>query len=229
MTSRRTLARVPSAMRNLQLGGLRGWLLVPLFCLTAGGAPARGCPREMVPTGVGTCIDREEWHDPQTRRPLIGVSAVPEREHPQVPSLVEHCRSVGKRTCDRQEWVSACSGGEHRYPYGDEWEPGACNDNRVWKTVDEVKVARRDPREMARLDESEPVGSKSECRSPSGAFDMVGNAEEWVRCSEGRFGWCLAGGYWASWGSKTCSSAVRVHAPNWHFAATGGRCCRGLE
>lgn len=196
-------------------------LLFPALALTLASSP-RSCPPDMVSTGVGTCIDRTEWRRPDGK-PLIGASALPELEEgaPDV-SADTLCRSVGKRTCERREWRSACSRGT-RFPYGDKYEPGVCNDNKPWKgPIDEAKVAHRDPKELARLDGSEPPGA---CPSPSGAVDMVGNVEEWVRCREGRFGWCLVGGYWASNGLRSCDSAIIVHAPRWHFTSTGMRCC----
>jgi formylglycine-generating enzyme required for sulfatase activity len=182
----------------------------------------------MVPTGAGTCIDRVEWQRPNGK-PLISASALPELEE-GAPDLSADtlCRSVGKRTCERAEWVSACSAGE-RFPYGDKYEPGKCNDDKPWKTIDEARVAHRDPKELARLDGSEPPGAYRECKSPSGAVDMVGNVEEWVRCPEGAFGWCLVGGYWASRGLRSCKSAITVHAPRWHYAATGLRCCAEMK
>ena len=183
----------------------------------------------MVPTGMGTCIDVHEWQNPKTGRPLIGASALPELEEDSIDESADTlCRSAGKRTCTRDEWVSACSAGE-KFPYGSKYVPGECNDDKWWKTVDETKVARRDPKELSRLDGSEPSGSHPECESPSGAMDMVGNVEEWVRCPEGKFGWCLVGGYWASHGSKSCDSAIVIHAPRWHYYQTGFRCCSEMR
>jgi formylglycine-generating enzyme required for sulfatase activity len=180
----------------------------------------------MVPTGKNSCIDKREWAGPNGK-PLIGASALPELEELAVDQSAETlCASVGKRVCYREEWVSACSRGE-RFPYGDEYEPGACNDARWWKTVDEAKVARRDKTELSRLDGSEPSGAHPECTSPSGAMDMVGNVEEWVRCSEAKLGYCLVGGFWTSRGSRSCDSAIVTHAPRWHYYQTGFRCCAG--
>jgi hypothetical protein len=186
-------------------------------------AAAPKCPADMVETGVKTCIDRHEWARPDGR-PLLGVSGLPEPDADVDLSLDTLCHSVGKRVCEREEWASACSHGEP-YPYGGKYEPGRCNDEKWWKTVDEAKVAHRDPKELERLDGSEPAGSRPGCQSPSGAVDMVGNAEEWVRCREGKFGWCLVGGYWASRGSRTCESAILTHAPRWHYYQSSGRCC----
>lgn len=200
-------------------------ILLSFSALLVGAASDPGCPAGMTPTGVHTCIDVKEWAGP-SGKPLLGVSGLPEPDAKEDVSLDTLCRSVGKRVCEREEWVSACAHGE-KFPYGDKYVPGACNDGRAWKQVDEAKVAHRDPKELARLDGSEPGGSRPECRSPSGAFDMVGNVEEWVRCREGEYGWCLVGGYWASQGARTCASAIIKHAPRWHYYQSGGRCCSG--
>ena len=202
---------------------MRAFFLSIFSMLLLGSSSSGGCPPGMAPTGMHTCIDQREWPGPHGH-PLVGASALPEPDAKEDVSADTLCRSVGKRVCERDEWVSACSHGE-RYPYGDRYEPGACNDTRWWKTVDEAKVAHRDPHELARLDGTEPSGAHPECRSPSGALDMVGNVEEWVRCPEGQFGWCLVGGYWASHGSRSCESAIVKHAPRWHYYQTGFRCC----
>ena len=201
-------------------------LFLALFALfLVAGSSAPGCPQDMVPTSPasGICIDRSEWTLPNGR-PLVGASALPEPDAKVDLSADTLCRSVGKRVCEREEWVLACSRGD-RFPYGNKYEPGACNDGKWWKSVDEAKVAHLDRKELARLDGSEPPGSRKDCQSPAGALDMVGNVEEWVRCREGRFGWCLVGGYWASQGSRTCESGILIHAPRWHYYQTGFRCC----
>lgn len=195
--------------------------------LLVGASSPQSCREGMVPTGKNTCIDRREWQNKKTGRPLIGASALPELEYEDV-SAETLCASVRKRICYHEEWVSACSRGE-RFPYGDEYTPGECNDAKWWKTVDETKVARRDPKELARLDGTEPSGSRPECRSPSGAMDMVGNVEEWVRCDGTKFGYCLVGGYWTSRGSRSCDSAITSHAPRWHYYQTGFRCCSEMR
>lgn len=193
-----------------------------LASFTRDAQPGR-CPLDMVSTGVGTCIDRLEWRRPDGR-PLVGASGLPEPDAREDLSADTACRSIGKRVCEREEWAAACSAGE-KYPYGERYTPGVCNDARRWKTVDEARVAHRDPRELDRLDGSDLAGSHPECRSPSGAMDMVGNVEEWVRCREGKYGWCLVGGYWASRGARSCASAILTHAPRWHYYQTGFRCC----
>lgn len=110
------------------------------------------------------------------------------------------------------------------YPYGDVYDAEACNTGARWKEVNAEKVAKRDKRELSKLDQSSPAGSFERCVSPAGAYDMVGNAEEWVHCDSGEYGWCLVGGFWAT-KAATCFYAITTHAPLWHYYETGFRCC----
>lgn len=193
------------------------------------------CPVGTVPVDAAVCIDRYEWPNVHGERPLIGASAEPEErdvERGETWDAVALCASVGKRVCTLREWVGACRGdGGARYPWGDRlprFTPGEralpCNADRRHRGVrSEVAIYRRDPVEFARLDQREPSGAR-DCVSASGAVDMVGNVEEWVRCpGVGRYGWCLMGRFWAE--PRSCEYAVTVHAPRWHYYNTGFRCC----
>src|SRR5207247_6504937 len=43
------------------------------------------------------------------------------------------CRASGKRLCTFDEWTAACRGRpdhDNLYPYGDTYEPGACNEGK---------------------------------------------------------------------------------------------------
>lgn len=204
---------------------------------TTGGAL---CPKGMVPVPhhPTVCIDQFEWPNRPGRRPLLGVSGVPEpqdRAAGRVMDAEALCASIGKRVCHAGEWVDACRGtGGAPYPWGAKvprYTPGqgggVCNYDKRFLAPDEYLVHRRDPAEMKRLDQSEPAGSRPECRSASGAYDMTGNAEEWVRCAWGREGWCLAGRFWAE--PRACTAMVPNHSPRWHYYAVGHRCCLDLE
>ena len=72
------------------------------------------------------------------------------------------CESRKKRLCSLGEWRGACGG---KYPYGKTHDPDKCN------TADEDGFERSLTR----------TGKFKQCRSRSGAFDMVGNAHEWVQ------------------------------------------------
>lgn len=185
------------------------------------------CPSDMVLAKPGVCIDKYEWPGIPDQRPSLAVSGLPEADGPIVDAEGS-CLASGKRSCRLDEWVAACRGVDGaRYPYGARYDAEACNTNKLWRTFDNKKVWTRDSDELRRLDQSAPVGSFPRCVSAAGAYDMVGNAEEWVRCDEGKFGWCLAGGYWAH--PQSCTEAIVIHSPYWHLYETGFRCCKDVE
>ena len=195
---------------------------VTAICI-AHAAVSQACPKDMVVAMDGVCIDRYEWPNQVGVRPRIAMSGQQEAYGPPGYDAEMLCRSVGKRPVEYQEWVAACKGpNEAPYPYGEVYDVDACNTGKQWRSFDEHKVWLRDANELDRLDQSYPAGQFSRCVSAKGAYDMVGNAEEWVRCSHGKFGWCLVGGYWAH--NISCTAAIVVHSPYWHFFETSFRC-----
>lgn len=198
-------------------------LWLTLWCTSAASQKAR-CPDGMVPAREGVCIDIYEWPNVRGGRPLVHASGLEDDRTNTVLDADLLCSLAHKRVCDIAEWQSACG---DKYPYGDTFDPTACNTEKKWRSVDEAKIDRWDKAELKRLDQSEPSGSYERCRSPSGAYDMVGNAEEWVKCAEGAYGWCLMGRYWGERGS--CTFVVKKHAPRWHFYETGFRCCKDMK
>ena len=210
-------------------------VFVGLCCTTLGASSAGPeCPRDMVLATRGVCIDRYEWPNEKGVRPLVGATALPTDYDARAGRVLDAdtlCKKVNKRVCTRDEWVSACLYRDSVWPDGKRPEQGSrplrCNNDKGWRTVDENKVHSRSPREFRRLDGRDPAGSRRGCLSDSGAFDMVGNTEEWVRCKEGRFGWCLMGRFWSD--PQSCSHTVTVHSPYWHYYETGFRCCLDLE
>lgn len=191
------------------------------------------CPDYMVLAKPKVCIDMYEYSSMPAElgrgAPFLAASGLTRKQ--DVPGVIwdatSLCALQGKRTCDLQEWVAACRGPAwSQYPYGEVYDPAACNTNKKWRTYDDRKVFLRDVDELQRLDQSAAVGSFPRCVSAAGAYDMVGNAEEWVRCDEGKYGWCLAGGYWAH--PQPCTEAVIIHSPYWHLYETSFRCCFDL-
>ena len=208
-----------------------------LLVAPATSAPKR-CPRLMVPASKGVCIDQFEWPNKPGRKPKLGISGiVEEADHggKAVWDAESLCASVGKRVCTAEEWIAACEGqGGSKFPFGEKipkYTPGdgtgLCNYDKVFRTPDEYLVFKRDAKEMEYLDQSEPAGHRTTCRSWSGAYDMMGNAEEWVRCNHGTDGWCLASRFWAE--PRNCRALVRSHSPRWHYYDTSTRCCLDVK
>jgi len=108
------------------------------------------------------------------------------------------CAGRGKRLCTRSEWRRACGG---TYPYGGTYEAGRCATASDDGAPGAVAAA----------------GSKKGCRSPSGAYDMVGNVAEWT--SDGAVN---GGSAFKNAADGTCNSASkRVGGASY----VGFRCC----
>ena len=139
----------------------------------------------------------------------------------------EACKKSGKRLCTEEEWISACSGtaavdnnnNTHfddddvegaMYPYGQFYEAGKCVDQEDKYKGKFVKT-----------------GSKAQCRTPSGLFDMAGNIGEWSGTTKETAG--LMGGHNNSGESARCtqrSSTIGVGSRN---QTTGFRCCADTD
>lgn len=195
---------------------------------------ALSCPADMVFVGkTNTCVDRYEWPNQKGALPSIAMSAIPsnfDKRDGVTLNAEQLCASVGKRTCDHEEWIAACRGPRGSdYPFGYKLpkiksaDEAPCNYAENFIEPDGYKVFSRDPRELARLDQRDPSGARG-CISASGAEDMMGNVEEWIRCPGiSRNGWCLAGRYWSE--PYPCYRINAGHAPDWHYYETGFRCC----
>ena len=97
------------------------------------------------------CIDRYEWPNKKGVIPESYISLY---------QAMDSCYSVGKRLCTSEEWMLACSGPHTwSYPYGQVYERYAC-------ATHEKKVS--------------VSGSRPECRSFFGVYDMSGSLLEWT-------------------------------------------------
>jgi len=123
------------------------------------------------------------------------------------------CEAAGKRLCTDVEWAKACEGPRSgsgvwpKFPYGDDFAPGQCNDATTGVGIE--RTGRQD------LCEGGYVG----------VFDMSGNAAEWSdRCSEGR---CfLGGGSFADANSNDLSCNILAGLdPDRVSGDVGFRCC----
>lgn len=119
-------------------------------------------------------------------------------EHFSFEAAVEYCDAKGRRLCSEQEWEAACRGPDGwLYPYGDEFDAGAC-------VVERSQAAS--------------VGNSNSCRSGFGAYDLSGNAAEWVD------GPLLKGGDFSSdaFGARC---GARTRAASAEATLSGVRCC----
>lgn len=136
------------------------------------------------------CVDRYEYPNRKGESVKGAVSFV------QAKQL---CESQGKRVCTAEEWQWACSGIEgYTYPYGWNLDENKCNRNG------------------ATLLESS--GSRVNCVSKFGGYDMVGNIFEWVTNAKSEP--ALMGGPYTK--CQTVSPGVGGGAK----PQTGFRCCK---
>ncbi len=208
---------------------------------TATGDP--GCPLEMAAVG-GFCIDRWEagiagWSPYEV--PSGGVAVSAEGQVPQgyidADVAAAGCAAAGKRLCTSTEWVEACSGGTRTYPYGDTYDPEACNteyagDHPVcdyFGTCDGVwdTAHMNDPGINQQPGTETAAGAYARCVTPEGVADLHGNLHEWVADAEGTF----RGGFYAdaSINGAGCGYVTSAHDRAYHDYSTGFRCCGDLR
>lgn len=190
-----------------------------------------GCPKHMVRVGT-SCIDRYEAPNIPGAKPLVMQTA---------DEAEAYCERHKKRLCTEDEWISACEGGERRaYPYGGDHEEARCNDDKVWRQVNEAVLARWPSSEAKAHNDSlyqaARSGTKKRCVSRYGVYDLTGNVEEWVRRTRAGhshdYAHILKGCYWAGCyggGKPTCLSSNAAHGPGFRFYETGFRCCKDAQ
>lgn len=169
------------------------------------------------------CIDRYEYPNIEGQYPIIYVSWY---------EADDLCEQQGKRLCDEDEWTFACEGEEARpYPYGNGFvrDPGKCITDQKWRAYNEKSMVPRDGEaagvEMDRLWNGRAAGEQTECRSPTGVYDMTGNVDEWTRSARpGERPSILKGGYWGPVRTR-CRPSTRSHDQNHTFYQQGFRCC----
>ena len=104
----------------------------------------------------GYCVDQFEFPNKRGQVPLVTVSWTDAKRR---------CEAQSKRLCSEQEWEKACKGPQsERFPYGNEFDPAACN-------TDDGSGKERGLKASGRF---------AKCRSGFGVADLSGNAAEWV-------------------------------------------------
>jgi formylglycine-generating enzyme required for sulfatase activity len=145
-----------------------------------------------------------------------------------------YCASQNKRLCGHvgggpspmsdfadaasSEWYNACSGAGLRvYPYGDAYDPGACNG--ADRVVTQVPL---------------PVKQLAACAGGTvGLWDMSGNVREWTDACDAFAGAgdscrTRGGSYASDYQGLACadgSSATATATRDMHAATVGIRCC----
>jgi len=154
------------------------------------------------------------------------------------------CAASGKRLCTLAEWTAACRGQpehDYVYPYGDTYDPSACNEGRespivrLFGTDASYDNAELDDPACDQLDAGlARGGSFAKCVSFYGAFDMHGNLHEWIDDSpdpnDGTKG-SFMGGYFvdAKINGPGCEYRTTAHAKTYHDYSTGFRCCADVS
>ena len=143
------------------------------------------------------------------------------------------CENAGKRLCLEEEWVHACrSEADRDFPYGDSYEPGACNVSREHHPAallhGNASTNHRDPRLNLVADSDGPLlrrtGDTPRCASRWGddaIYDMVGNIDEWIDDETGVF----LGGFYSRKTDRGCATRVGAHPFEYYDYSLGVRCC----
>jgi hypothetical protein len=213
-----------------------------------------GCPAEMalIP-GQPACIDRwegallEELPDGGLTpwSPYYNPGDIPVRaessagRQPQGyisgTQAAAACARAGKRLCTLTEWLAACQGiAKRTYPYGTAYIAKACNEGRTPHPVVEFygtsvgvwdSVHMNDAGINQQANTVANSGAYTQCVTPEGVADLVGNLHEWV--ADGSF----KGGYYvdAKINGDGCLYRTTAHAVSYHDYSTGFRCCGELR
>ena len=240
----------------------------------AGQSRAQACPGEMAAVG-SACIDRYEAHllirrgdgslapHPPHARPEGGDLVAASRAGVKPQAYLSRfeaaaaCERAGKRLCAVAEWYAACRGkADTLYPYGPSFVRGSCNvgkphllsllygdDPKAWRYDEHFN----DPELAKRPGFLAKTGEYTDCKSPSGVFDLVGNLHEWVadrvdlslaqklpltdgirgrlRANAGKG--IFMGGFFSTTDQHGpgCRFVTIAHEAAYHDYSTGFRCC----
>jgi len=167
------------------------------------------------------CMDKYEWPNKEGQIPQDWMSFF---------DVKRACESVGKRMCFSHEWTLAAEGPNmHPLPYGDGFhrDNNICNfDRHIPGGIDVFKAKKPDDETAKKLRSLlVPSGSKSECHSDYGVYDMAGNVDEFVINESGSpYVSGLKGGH--IWHVRNASRPMTTaHGPTFSWYETSGRCC----
>ncbi len=181
------------------------------------------CPDGMVPIpNKDACVDRYEASCATASYASSSTCSAENDDEPvSLPGLfpwtnitaedaVITCARVGKRLCKSEEWDDSCAGySELNYPYGDSYQSLYCNDNNYTSPLDNSDLTS--------------TGYMYRCVTETGAFDMAGNAAEFVSKESGGFR-AMAGKGFA--GDNACYDRLDFSGAG---LLIGFRCCMDHE
>ena len=169
------------------------------------------------------CIDKYSWPNKAGERPEVMNTFY----QAQVK-----CAAVGKRMCTESEWTFACEGPEMKpFPYGYTRDSTKCNGDHKWDGPKMKLVARRDPKELARLWKGVRSGQQPECISDFGVHDLPANNDEVVANEKplgnwkGKFDSVHTGGPWYEGVRNQCRPKIYTHDEGFYYYFLGFRCC----
>jgi serine/threonine protein kinase len=149
--------------------------------------------------GKQVCIDTYEFPG-KGELPRVQVSFV---------EAAQLCGGRGARLCSESEWEHACRGPSNAaYPYGAAFVAGKCNSKGSGGKL-------------------MPSGSLAGCKSAAGAFDMSGNAAEWVML-ESQMPAIKGGSALAGDPDSACDKKLEAKSLA-GGPLVGFRCCRDLK
>ncbi len=140
------------------------------------------------------CIEPYEWPG-KGKRPTLRFNWT---------KAQNTCKDAGLRLCTPREWEHACRGeGGATFPYGMKYDRSKCNTGK------------------GKRGKMVAAGSRADCKSAVGAFDMSGNAAEWVSNGEIRGGSVKS----RSDNAVRCSAKRTRKSPKKGYKDVGFRCC----
>jgi sulfatase modifying factor 1 len=168
----------------------------------------------------GLCIDRYEASQGPGGVAVSAAGVLP-WERVTWYEADRACGLAGKRLCRAREWIAACGGPlRYDYPYGSEYQDGACNTPSV--------ITPRTPR-------LEPTGSYPACEGGfSGLFDMQGNVSEWsaertFAEDAGERAGFVGQGYIRHSASERCDEQSFDYNTDSPVPGIGFRCCLSVD
>lgn len=189
----------------------------PLYCIDA-------YEDQVVPDGLGNADQGAGFPDGSTLSPARSVAGMLPTVNVTFYQAVAACEVAGKHLCTPAEWTDACDGtpgeGGTVFPWGDEPLPDeVCAAAHADGTTDIPGLAE--------------TGAYPACRTPSGVYDLAGNAWEWVDPQEtGEDGLPVTGKVGGAWyaggGSTHCGDAPNTEHPPSFEGTIGVRCCFDL-